>query len=61
MKTTNMIIIENELGKFAFTYDNKNDLVYQQFEKNKQIKGGIMLLHSIIETIPLIIIFGFWA
>ncbi len=37
MITTNMIIIENELGKCAFTYDNKNDLVYQQFEKNNQI------------------------
>tara|TARA_R110000764_G_scaffold236864_1_gene332446 strand:+ start:301 stop:537 length:237 start_codon:yes stop_codon:yes gene_type:complete len=37
MITTKMIIIENELGKFAFTYDNKNDLVYQQFEKNNQI------------------------
>jgi hypothetical protein len=36
-KLTKMIIIENELGKFAFTYDNKNDLVYQQFEKNNQI------------------------
>ena len=37
MITTNMIIIENKLGKFAFTYDNKNNLVYQQFEKNNQI------------------------
>ena len=37
MKTSKIIIIESKLGKFAFTKDEKNNLVYQEFGKTNQI------------------------
>ena len=37
MKTTKIIIIEDKLGKFAFTKDENNNLIYQKFGKTNQI------------------------
>ena len=37
MKTTKIIIIEIKLGKFAFTKDENNNLIYQEFGKTNQI------------------------
>ena len=37
MLTTKIIIIESKLGKFAFTKDTDNNLVYQEFGKTNQI------------------------
>ena len=34
---TQIVVIENKLGKFAFTYDDNDDLFYQEFGKNNQI------------------------
>jgi|TARA_B110000977_G_C10615806_1_gene314133 hypothetical protein len=37
MVSTKLIIIESTLGKFAFTYDKKDNLIYQEFGKTNQI------------------------
>lgn len=37
MKTTKIIIVESKLGKFAFTKDENNNLIYQEFGKTNQI------------------------
>jgi hypothetical protein len=37
MLTTKIIIIESELGKFAFTKDTDNNLFCQEFGKTNQI------------------------
>ena len=37
MKTTKIIIIESNLGKFAFTKDEKNNLISQEFGEKNQI------------------------
>ncbi len=37
MKTTKIIIIESKLGKFAFTKDEKNNLISQEFGEKNQI------------------------
>ena len=37
MKTSKIVIVENKLGKFAFTRDEKNNLISQEFGKTNQI------------------------
>ena len=37
MKTSKIIIVESKLGKFAFTRDEKNNLISQEFGKTNQI------------------------
>ena len=37
MKTSKIVIVENKLGKFAFTRDEKNNLISQEFGKENQI------------------------
>ena len=37
MKTSKIIIVESKLGKFAFTRDEKNNLISQEFGKVNQI------------------------
>jgi len=37
MKTSKIVIVENKLGKFAFTRDEKNNLISQEFGKVNQI------------------------
>tara|TARA_R100001244_G_scaffold33589_1_gene31324 strand:- start:1068 stop:1250 length:183 start_codon:yes stop_codon:yes gene_type:complete len=34
MKTSKIIIVENKLGKFAFTRDEKNNLISQELDEN---------------------------
>ena len=38
---TQIVVIENKLGKFAFTYGDNDDLFYQEFGKNNQIPNPI--------------------
>jgi hypothetical protein len=37
MKTSKIVIVESKLGKFAFTKDEKNNLISQEFGKVNQI------------------------
>ena len=37
MKTSKIVIVESKLGKFAFTKDEKNNLISQEFGKANQI------------------------
>ena len=37
MKTSKIIVVESKLGKFAFTRDEKNNLISQEFGKTNQI------------------------
>ena len=52
MVSTKLIIIESTLGKFAFTYDKKDNLIYQELEK--QIKYILQLIQMKVEICQMI-------